>query len=129
MTRWTCFFLVLLRLAIGWHFLFEGMSKIDSPTWSSEPYLLEANGPAAPAFRWMAGDSVAERYAVIPLKEGDDPTRVLYKDRMPPALDHDWNDYFARFADFYRLDDKQRSEAEAKFLQSKEQTVKWMPAC
>lgn len=126
MNRWTCVFLVLLRLSIGWHFLFEGISKIDSSTWTSEPYLLEATGPAAPAFRWMAGDAVAERYALVPIKEGEDPAKISAKDRFPPALSRDWNDYFRRFAAFYNLDDAQRNEAEVKLLHSKEQTALWM---
>src|SRR5436305_1138856 len=126
MTRKTCFFLILLRLSIGWHFLFEGMSKIDSPTWSSEPYLLEANGPFARGFRWMAGDAVAERFAVLGLQESDDPTKVTPHERMPKALDRDWNDYFQRFAAYYQLDPTQRQAAEAKLIQAKDQTVRWM---
>ena len=48
------FFLLALRLAIGWHFLFEGLHKIHShivgPTewnrpFSSEPYFAAAQGP------------------------------------------------------------------------------------
>jgi thiosulfate dehydrogenase [quinone] large subunit len=27
--------LVILRLAIGWHFLYEGISKLLNPNWSS----------------------------------------------------------------------------------------------
>jgi uncharacterized membrane protein YphA (DoxX/SURF4 family) len=126
MTRLTCVFLILLRLAIGWHFLFEGVSKIESPTWSSEPYLLESNGPASPAFRWMAGDAMAERYAVFPVGEGQDPSKVPPHSRLPKALDRDWNDYFERFAVYYKLDDTQRKAAEAKLLQAKDQTVRWM---
>jgi uncharacterized membrane protein YphA (DoxX/SURF4 family) len=36
---------VVLRLVIGWHFLFEGLSKFETDGWTSEPYLREANGP------------------------------------------------------------------------------------
>ena len=31
--------LLLLRLAIGWHFLYEGVAKIFTPNWSSASYL------------------------------------------------------------------------------------------
>ncbi len=34
--------LVLLRVLIGWHFLYEGLSKILNPYWSSANYLLES---------------------------------------------------------------------------------------
>lgn len=34
--------LVLLRVLIGWHFLYEGFSKLLNPYWSSAGYLSEA---------------------------------------------------------------------------------------
>jgi thiosulfate dehydrogenase [quinone] large subunit len=34
--------LVLLRTLIGWHFLYEGISKVTNPYWSSANYLLES---------------------------------------------------------------------------------------
>ena len=39
--------LVLLRLAIGWHFFQEGTNKLNDPTWSSAGFLLQAKGPLA----------------------------------------------------------------------------------
>ena len=56
--------LVLLRTAIGWHFLYEGYVKLVSPAWSrsgtplapfsSAGYLQGATGPFADLFRWLA---------------------------------------------------------------------------
>ncbi|MDP6499553.1 MAG: DoxX family protein [Candidatus Marinimicrobia bacterium] len=34
--------LVTLRVLIGWHFLYEGISKIINPYWSSAAYLLDS---------------------------------------------------------------------------------------
>ena len=34
--------LVVLRVLIGWHFLYEGLSKVSNPYWSSANYLLES---------------------------------------------------------------------------------------
>ena len=34
--------LVVLRVLIGWHFLFEGVSKLINPYWSSAAYLLDS---------------------------------------------------------------------------------------
>ena len=34
--------LVILRILIGWHFLYEGISKIINPYWSSAAYLLDS---------------------------------------------------------------------------------------
>lgn len=47
--------LVLLRMLIGWHFLYEGLVKVFNPYWSAGPYLAEAKLPIVGAiFRWMA---------------------------------------------------------------------------
>lgn len=34
--------LVVLRILIGWHFLYEGISKLINPYWSSAAYLLDS---------------------------------------------------------------------------------------
>jgi len=36
--------LVALRLAIGWHFLYEGIVKLANPNWTSAGYLLDSGG-------------------------------------------------------------------------------------
>jgi len=36
--------LVALRLGIGWHFLYEGLTKLANPNWSSVGYLLDSEG-------------------------------------------------------------------------------------
>jgi thiosulfate dehydrogenase [quinone] large subunit len=47
---------VALRVLIGWHFLYEGLSKLTSDGWSAKGFLLQARGPFAEVFRWMAAD-------------------------------------------------------------------------
>ena len=42
--------LMMLRLFIGWHFMYEGLVKIMNPKWTSLPYLLDSKGPAASFF-------------------------------------------------------------------------------
>ena len=49
--------LVLLRLLIGWHFLYEGVIKLYSPSWTAKGYLLSASYMES-FFRWMASDSL-----------------------------------------------------------------------
>jgi thiosulfate dehydrogenase [quinone] large subunit len=39
---WQLTSLVLLRLLIGWHFLYEGLFKLINPDWSSLGYLLDS---------------------------------------------------------------------------------------
>lgn len=36
--------LVLLRVAIGWHFMYEGLTKALQPNWSSIAYLMDSKG-------------------------------------------------------------------------------------
>jgi len=68
--RWSCrvFFFLALRLAIGWHFLFEGLYKLNSelvgPTetnrpFTSEPYFRNAPGPVAAYMRKQFADPLA----------------------------------------------------------------------
>ena len=42
--------IVLLRILIGWHFLYEGMIKLYNPDWTSYGYLAAAQGPFKPIF-------------------------------------------------------------------------------
>jgi len=47
-------FLVLLRVSIGWHMLYEGAIKIINPDWSSFGYLMDSKGIFAGLFKSMA---------------------------------------------------------------------------
>lgn len=50
-TGWTIFFLVLLRIAIGWHFFYEGIWKLKQDGWQATSYLVVAQGPLRSIFR------------------------------------------------------------------------------
>ncbi len=43
LTAGQSFGLVLLRILIGWHFLYEGIIKAYNPSWTSKSYLLSAS--------------------------------------------------------------------------------------
>ena len=45
--------LVLLRVGIGWHFLYEGYVKLTAKSWSAAGYLAQAQGPFAAWFHQM----------------------------------------------------------------------------
>ena len=47
--------LLILRLAIGWHLLYEGLSKLTNPSWSSAAYLMDSEGFLKGFYEWMAG--------------------------------------------------------------------------
>jgi thiosulfate dehydrogenase [quinone] large subunit len=46
--------ITVLRVFIGWHFLYEGIAKLSSPSWSAAGYLKQARGPFAGLFKWLA---------------------------------------------------------------------------
>jgi uncharacterized membrane protein YphA (DoxX/SURF4 family) len=52
-------FLVLLRMAIGWHFLYEGLVKLLAPGWTAAPFLAESRWLLSGPFRWIASQPVA----------------------------------------------------------------------
>lgn len=52
--NWKKLIITVLRVAIGWHFLFEGISKLWVENWSAAPYLAGATGPFSGFYHWMA---------------------------------------------------------------------------
>ena len=46
--------ITVLRVFIGWHFLYEGIAKLSSPSWSAAGYLKQARGPFAGLFKSLA---------------------------------------------------------------------------
>ena len=51
------FSLVLLRVLIGWHLLYEGIVKVMDASWSSGDFLANAQGPIAGFFHHLASDN------------------------------------------------------------------------
>ena len=126
MTRLTPVFLVLLRLAIGWHFLFEGLDKINNPTWSSAGYLREASGPLAPEFNDLAGDPVLLSCEMAPLPAATDSSQVSPNQQLPPALAKEWDNWFERFVQFYEIKGDDLATLQRKYEQRKSQTGSWL---
>ena len=50
-------FVTILRVAIGWHFLFEGISKIVQGNWTASAYLLNTTGFFSGFYHWIAGST------------------------------------------------------------------------
>lgn len=110
------FFLLALRLAIGWHFLFEGLHKIHShsvgPTdwnkpFTSEPYFVAADGPLGPLVRAQIGDpETLIKTRIVPATTVDaDKTNAddFYK-AVPKAVADEWQAYVAKFKSEYLKD-------------------------
>ena len=55
--------LVVLRVAIGWHFLYEGITKVLNPNWSSVVYLLDSEGLFSGVFEAIASNPVSLQLA------------------------------------------------------------------
>lgn len=50
-------FLLTLRFAIGWHVLYEGISKIMNPQWTSANFLQESQGILLGFSSWILSNS------------------------------------------------------------------------
>ncbi len=48
--------LVILRITIGWHFLYEGGVKILNPHWTAKSFLLDSGGFMKGFFEFIAGN-------------------------------------------------------------------------
>src|SRR6516162_8641555 len=119
MNSFTRIFLVLLRLAIGWHFFFEGVEKLNSlatgPTTTNRPftsadYLGESTGPFAKFFRDQARESdeaFLDKLTVAPA--GRDASNTPPRTRMSLTLQKEWDEKFDRLAQHYQLDPQQRA--------------------
>jgi uncharacterized membrane protein YphA (DoxX/SURF4 family) len=125
MKKSTRVFLILLRLAIGWHLLVEGVIKLDSiytgPTttntpWSSRPYLLEATGPFGDWFRSIPGD---------PDESALDMMRVPAEPHLPAKLNTLWMEYFNGWCNHYGLTTDQRLKAQEIFTVQCQTTARW----
>ena len=50
--------LIILRLLIGWHFLYEGLIKLFNPAWTAQGYLSGSTGPFQGMFQALGGESM-----------------------------------------------------------------------
>ncbi len=101
--------IILLRIAIGWHFLTEGSEKYESigrgkEAFSAEIYLRNANGPLAPYFRELLPDA--------------DGREALDESKLKES----WRRDVDRIAAHLRFAEAQRSEA-SKLLDEAERWV------
>lgn len=54
-------FITILRIAIGWHFLYEGISKLFIEDWSAYSYLANTSGFMSGLYHWLASSPVLIR--------------------------------------------------------------------
>jgi len=53
--NWKKLIITVFRVAIGWHFLYEGISKLVAGNWSAAGYLSSSTGPFSAFYQWMGG--------------------------------------------------------------------------
>ncbi|NOR75532.1 MAG: hypothetical protein GQ525_10280 [Draconibacterium sp.] len=51
--NWKKLVITLFRVTIGWHFLYEGISKLAIGNWSAAGYLSNSTGPFSGFYHWM----------------------------------------------------------------------------
>ena len=132
---------MLLRTAIGWHFLYEGVYKVNTspahrdsfpgrlvtwilpaphdvdkekePPFSAEGYLRNATGPFAPYFRALVPDVNG-----LAKLDRDDHGR-------PDRLKNGWKAEMERIADHFGFDADQRSKAQEALNRTDAQVDDW----
>jgi uncharacterized membrane protein YphA (DoxX/SURF4 family) len=138
MNRLTALFLLLLRLAIGWHFAAEGYHKLEGywrgPTetvvgktkpFSSAGYFREGTGPLAQYIRKQVGDPDDEALALLEAKSADSSSAPPHR-RTPPLLDQEWGDFVHRFSEYYSLNEEQRKKADEALKKAEDAAVRWL---
>jgi len=63
LSRWPMVAITVLRVLVGWHFLYEGIAKLTSASWSAAGYLKQARGPFADLFKSLAAQPDLLAYA------------------------------------------------------------------
>jgi uncharacterized membrane protein YphA (DoxX/SURF4 family) len=53
--------MTILRVAIGWHFLYEGLSKLFAKNWTASEYLLNTSGFLSSFYHWIAENPILLR--------------------------------------------------------------------
>jgi thiosulfate dehydrogenase [quinone] large subunit len=46
--------ITVMRVLVGWHFFYEGLTKLTAPSWTAAGYLKQAKGPLGESFRSLA---------------------------------------------------------------------------
>ncbi|MBU6293637.1 MAG: DoxX family protein [Planctomycetes bacterium] len=104
--------LVLLRLSIGWHFLFEGLQKVYS-LFTPKPF------SAAVYFRESAGPLSSSLKPLLP-----DPEKELAAKLSPDGIQARWRDISASYIE--GLSGEARAKAESARDASQAEAIKWL---
>jgi uncharacterized membrane protein YphA (DoxX/SURF4 family) len=121
---WACFFLVTLRLVIGWHFFIEGWHKVQTHwmgktatnvPWTGEGFFREGYGPLAEWARKTLKIDVADQLSRF--QGGQDAAKS--------ASAH-VEKHFADFAQHFQLTKDQVAKANEKYLPLFDEMKDWL---
>jgi len=83
--------LMMLRVAVGYHFFVEGSTKLQDKNWTAEYFLKGAKGPAAPMFHQMVDDEKGNvRLCIDETKTVDGETKYVINMALTEGI---WKDY------------------------------------
>lgn len=106
--------LVLLRITIGWHFLYQGLAKYEDPGFSSVGFLGQAKGPLGDKYREYLLDDWDGRQALDPAPE----SRKRFSQRI--------DDYLTQFERHYKPGPEQLEAAKQAAAARKAQTETYL---
>ncbi|MDO5554139.1 MAG: hypothetical protein Q4G68_10295 [Planctomycetia bacterium] len=114
--------IVVLRVGIGCHFLYEGLWKmVPANGFSAKGFLGMAKGPTKELYYIMLPDldgedrlTIAKAYAVR--EDGKQEQKDLVGVTLP-VIEKQWYDWFGQFLNHYELESDQRKEANQLFNQ------------
>jgi uncharacterized membrane protein YphA (DoxX/SURF4 family) len=99
--------LVILRVVLGWHFLYEGVWKIKNPekfAVEAEGFLTGARGPMGPMFHAMVPDLDGRQRLqshVTVTKEKDGAGKEVVKEAKNEVIEQRWETLRQKFVDYY----------------------------
>lgn len=97
------FAVVALRLAIGFHFYFEGTDKLKSGNFDATGFLATARGPLAPLFQGMQDDPSGSKILGTKTNDANNSAKVEIDPSLTFAL---WDDFVDRATAHYEFGDK-----------------------
>jgi len=102
----TVVMLALLRITLGWHFLYQGLAKLEDSSFSSAGFLSQSKGPLADYFRRLVPDSMG-------------------RERLKPENQSRWiaqiDESLKQFTDHYKPSEEQLTSAQRFAAASKTQ--------
>lgn len=60
--NWKKLVVTVFRVVVGWHFLYEGLTKFVAENWSAAQYLTSSTGPFSDFYKWMGASATVMNF-------------------------------------------------------------------